>query len=163
MKLFLIRHGEAIDYETQSVKTDEYRFVTPKGRKISREVFRKIKEHFYGLETIFTSPLTRAVQTAEILANAIKFENDIEVANELVSGSSPGKILELIKQNSSLESIALIGHEPLLGIFVSSLSDRNNLNYQFRKSGVVFLDFDSKKGTGKFVWFFDPKTREYIK
>jgi len=163
MKLFLIRHGEAIDFETQSVKTDEYRFITPKGRKASRDVFRKIKEHFYGLEIIFTSPLTRAVQTAEILANILKFENDVEIANELDFETTPGKMLDLIKRNSSLESIALVGHEPVMGLFVSSFTDRNVLNFSFKKSGVALINFDVKKGTGEFAWYFDPKSREYIK
>ena len=163
MKLFLIRHGEAIDYETESVKTDGLRFMTPKGRKISRDVFKKIKEEMRGLDIIFTSPLIRAVQTAEILANVIRFENDVEIAGELVASSTSAKVLELIKRNSKNESIALIGHEPMLGELVTFLSDRKNLNFSFKKSGVCLIDFDCKKETGNFIWYFDPKNHEYIK
>jgi phosphohistidine phosphatase len=68
MKLFLVRHTEAIDYETESVRTDDIRFITPKGRKISTTVFKALKDDFADLDKIFTSPLVRAVQTAEILA-----------------------------------------------------------------------------------------------
>jgi len=163
MKLFLIRHGEAIDYETESAKTDSLRFLTPKGRKTSREVFKKIKEELRGLDIIFTSPLIRAVQTAEILANIIRFENDVEIAAELIIPSSPEKVLELIKRNSKNESIALVGHEPMLGEVVSYISDKKNLNFSIKKSGICLIDFDSKKETGNFIRYFDSKTREYIR
>lgn len=163
MKLFLIRHGEAIDYETESVKSDDLRFLSPEGRKTSREVFRKIKGEFLGLDVIYTSPLIRAVQTAEILANILRFENDVEIANELGFSSVTAKVLELIRRNSKLGSIALIGHEPMIGGLVGNLSGGKLPELSFKKSGVCLIDFDCKKETGSFLWYFDPKIREFIK
>jgi len=159
MKIYLIRHGEAIDYETNSVKTDELRFLTPKGRITTRKVAKHLRDELFECDRYFTSPLTRAVQTAEVIATSIKFKNDVEIANELRIGSSISQVIELIRMNSNLNSIALIGHEPMMGMLVSSLSDKKDF-YNFKKSGVCLIDFDVNKEHGVYKWFLNPKTLE---
>jgi phosphohistidine phosphatase len=163
MKLFLVRHTEAIDYETESVRTDDIRFITPKGRKISTTVFKALKDDFADLDKIFTSPLVRAVQTAEILAVILKYKNDVEVANELTLPTPSSKVLQLLKRNTIFKSIALVGHEPMMSSLVQSFSDRKNFELPFKKSGVCYIDFDVDNGQGKFEWYYNPKTMEYHK
>lgn len=161
MKIFLIRHLEAIDYETETVRTDEYRFLTPKGRKIGRTVFKALKDELADLEKIFTSPLIRAVQTAEVLAGTLKYRNDVELVSELSISSGTTKILQLLKRNSSFGSVALVGHEPMMSALVELLSDKNGFYMPFKKSGVCLIDYDVETETGKFQWFFNPTTLEY--
>lgn len=163
MKLYLIRHTEAIDYETESVRSDEYRFITPKGRRIAINVFKMLKDEMIDLEKIFTSPLIRSVQTAELLAVTVKYKNDVEIANELTLSSSPEKILQLLKRNSIFKSIALVGHEPMMSTIVRTLSDRTDPEFSFKKAGVCFINMDLDKGKGKFEWYLNPKTSEFIK
>ncbi|MBS1514849.1 MAG: phosphohistidine phosphatase SixA [Bacteroidetes bacterium] len=161
MKIYLIRHGEAIDHETNSVKSDEYRFLTVKGRMTTRKVAKNLKEELSLADKIFTSPLTRAVQTAEIIATTIKYKNDVEIANELKIGSSMSKIIELITEHSTMNAIVLVGHEPMMGMLVHTLSDKKDF-YNFKKSGVCLIDFDVKKEHGTYKWFLNPKTLEHI-
>ena len=161
MKIYLIRHGEAIDHETSSVKSDEYRFLTIKGRMTTRKVAKHLKEELEATDKIFTSPLTRAVQTSEIIATSIKYKNDVEVANELRIGSSISQVVDLIKVNANLDSIVLVGHEPMMGMLVNALSNKKDF-YNFKKSGVCLIDFDVKKEQGTYKWFLSPKTLEHI-
>jgi len=163
MKLFLIRHAEAIDYETESVRNDELRFITPKGRKISSTAFRVLKDYLVDLDKVFTSPLIRAVQTAEVLAGTLKFKHDIEIANELLLSSNVSRVAQLLKRNTIFSSIALVGHDPLMSMLVEGLSDKKDLNFQFKKSAVAYIEYDADKAEGKFQWYFNPKTSEYIK
>ncbi|MBN1633434.1 MAG: histidine phosphatase family protein [Ignavibacteria bacterium] len=163
MKVFLIRHAEAIDYETETVRNDEYRYITPKGRKTSISVFRKIKEEFLTLEKIYSTPLIRGVQTAEILATSLKFKFDVEVVNELLFGSPPSGVADLIKRNAIFESIAFIGHNPMMSELVKILSDRKDEQFEFKKSGVCCIDYNVSNGNGKFQWYINPKTLEIIK
>ena len=160
MKIYLIRHGEAIDHETDSVKSDEYRFLTIKGRMTTRKIARHLKEELGAADKIFTSPLTRAVQTSEVIATSIKYKNEVEIANELKIGSSISRVFELIKHNSELNSIVLVGHEPMMGMLVNALSNKKDF-YSFKKSGVCLIDFDTKKETGIYKWFLNPKTLEH--
>lgn len=163
MKLFLIRHAEAIDYQTESVKTDELRFITPKGRKISMNVFKKIRDEFSELEKIYTSPLIRSVQTAEILAMTLKFKFDVEVANELNLGSENKKVVELIKRNAIFGSIAVVGHNPMMETLLSDLCERKTLKEGFKKSGVCCIDYNASEKEGKYMFYVDPKSLEILK
>jgi len=163
MKLYLIRHTEAIDYETESVRSDEYRFITPKGRRIAINAFKLLKDEMIDLEKIFTSPLTRSVQTAEILALTVKYKNDVEIANELTMASTSEKILQLLRRNSIFKSIALVGHEPMMSTIVRNFTDKKDPEFAFKKAGVCYINMDLEKGTGKYEWYLNPKTCEYQK
>ncbi len=162
MKLFLIRHADAVDYETDTVKEDDYRFITSKGRDITVQVAESLKDKLRDLDKIYMSPLIRAVQTAEIFATILKFGNEAEPVNELRNESTISSLQQLIKKNSALRSIALVGHEPKMGLLVKSFSDKNNLD-DFRKSSVCLIDFNTKAERGKFIWYFDSKSMEFEK
>jgi len=88
MKLFLIRHAEAIEHETDTVKDDEHRFITAFGRSVTGKIAETLKEKLNDLEIIFTSPLVRAVQTAEIISAKINFDNDVLLVNQLKNEST---------------------------------------------------------------------------
>ncbi|MCX6165430.1 MAG: phosphohistidine phosphatase SixA [Ignavibacteriae bacterium] len=163
MKLYLIRHTEAIDYETESVRSDEHRFITPKGRRIAINVFKMLKDEMLDLEKIFTSPIVRSVQTAEILAITVKYKNDVEIANELTLASSPEKVLQLLRRNSIFKSIALVGHEPMMSTIVRNFTDKKDPEFALKKASVCFINMDLDKGTGKFEWYLNPKTSEFQK
>jgi len=162
MKLFLIRHTEAIDYETESVRTDESRFITPNGRRISLSVFKTLRDDLSDLEKIFTSPLIRAVQTAEILASSLKYKNDVEIANELSPNSDHDKLIKLIRRNAIFKSIALVGHEPMLGKLALEITKIETLPFEFKKNGVCYIDYNTETGQGQLKWYFDPKSLEKI-
>jgi len=157
MNIFLIRHAEAIDYQTETVRSDEYRFLTPKGRLTSLKVSKQLKNEFIGLEKIFTSPLIRAVQTAEILASVIKFDKDVEAVKELAFGVSASRMISLIERNAGYNAIALVGHEPMMSMLFDSLTS-SPFPDKFRKSGVCLVNYNVKNKSGKPVWYFNPKT-----
>lgn len=162
MKIFIIRHAEAISYETETVQSDEYRFVTSNGRIISGKVAKHLKDKFSDLEKIFTSPLTRAVQTAEIFAVRAKFKGDVEPVNEMKNESTTASLQEMIKNNSQMTSIALVGHEPKLGVLVKAFCGLKELKFEFGKSGVCLVDYDIDKQEGKLIWYFDPGKMEFV-
>lgn len=162
MKLFLIRHADAIEYETDTVKTDEYRFITPKGRITTIKVAEHLKNELSTLDKIFTSPLIRAVQTAEIFATELKFKNDVELVNEIRNESTVLSLQKFIKSHSSLKSLAIVGHEPKMSVLVKSFSDKKYFT-DFSKSGVCLINYDVKNETGKFEWYFDSKKMEFAK
>lgn len=162
MKIFLIRHAEAIEYKTESVRTDEYRYITPEGRRITGKVVRKLKDEFTDLERIYTSPLVRAVQTAEIIAAELKFRKEVELINELKNESTIASLQMLLDKNSGLTSVAFVGHEPKLSLLVSILSDKKDLK-DFGKSSVCLIDRDQDSGIGKFKWYFEAGKMEFRK
>ncbi|MEO6694806.1 MAG: histidine phosphatase family protein [Ignavibacteria bacterium] len=164
MKIFFIRHAEAIDYETPAVRSDEYRYITPEGRKTTKNVAAKLHHEFAGLQKIFTSPLIRAVQTAEIFAAELDFDGEVEIADELKNESATSTLQQMIKDTSEFHnSIAFVGHEPKFSQLVKVFAELTTLNFEFKKSGVCLIDFDMMTGEGKLEWYFDPEKMGFIK
>ena len=118
MRVLLIRHGESVDpYEAAS---DSERWLTARGRSTVRSVSALAAEHGIRLDRIFTSPLVRAVQTAEILALATSFDGALEVWRDLASGTTARALASLDRAEPG-EVVALVGHEPLIRAMTAHL------------------------------------------
>lgn len=86
--LYLVRHAEAIARGT--LEPDNHRWLTPDGRRAFYKAARRFAHRLRkgDVEAILTSPLPRAVMTAELLARALRLRGPVEVYTEL----SPGKL-----------------------------------------------------------------------
>src|SRR5262249_9528193 len=71
MKVLLIRHTHAVDGD--EALDDEARWLTAKGRTLARAVGARLRDDEIVPDAIVTSPLVRAVQTAELVARGLKF------------------------------------------------------------------------------------------
>ena len=87
MKLYLVRHAEAI--ERSATTPDASRYLTTKGRLSFRKIARRARKAGAVPDVIFTSPLLRSVQTAEILAERLKHKGDVVVARETLPRVRP--------------------------------------------------------------------------
>ena len=80
MKLYFVRHAAAIARGGQVV--EEHRYLTLHGRESFRLTAKKMAKRGGMPDAIITSPLVRAVQTAEILSEALAFEGKLVVSPE---------------------------------------------------------------------------------
>ena len=71
MKVCFVRHGPAVPRGTPGIE-DDARPLTSDGRKRTRDAARGIRKLKLGIDGIWTSPLPRARETAEILAKALR-------------------------------------------------------------------------------------------
>jgi phosphohistidine phosphatase len=154
MEILIIRHGQAVD-DAPGVG-DAGRWLTAKGRKITRRVGRWLaKRRKRTPAAIWTSPLVRAVQTAEIVAAEIGHEGEIRAVAELSPGRDPGDLLRMLDTAGvdGAGPLALVGHEPGLSMLVTALLGDAGFG-GFRKSGVLALTWES--GAGCFRFALDP-------
>lgn len=108
MKLYLIRHAEAVS--PGPGVPDTYRYLTVNGRQKCREVGRLLREASVAFDAVVTSPLVRAVQTAELIADAVDYLGPIESHTAFTPGAYAQLACEeLLKRGSS---VAVVGHEP---------------------------------------------------
>jgi phosphohistidine phosphatase len=156
MRLYLVRHAEAI--ERSGATPDASRYLTPKGRTAFRKIARRAREAGIAPEVIFTSPLLRAVQTAEILAERLKHEGPVVVANELSPGFDDRALRSLLAGAGNLAEAAFVGHEPDLGDLAALLLSLRG-DFPLRKGAVVALEVEgtAQRGAGKFLWMEDGK------
>jgi phosphohistidine phosphatase len=95
-------------------------------------------------DTIITSPLVRAVQTAEILSEALAFKGKVLVSPELAPGFDVAKLHRILASFKKTSRLVLVGHETDLGEVAGSL-----LNLQrplpLKKGMVVCLKIPSAR------------------
>ncbi len=156
MKVYLVRHAEAI--ERAATIPDGSRYLTTTGRLSFRKIARRARKTGAAPDVIFTSPLLRAVQTAEILAERLKHKGEVVVARELSPGFDLRALRALLARAGNPAEAAFVGHEPDLGGIAAALISVPG-GFPLRKGAVVALETDKgvPKGTAKFLWIEDGK------
>ncbi|GLI37171.1 phosphohistidine phosphatase SixA [Geobacter hydrogenophilus] len=136
MKLYLIRHGEAVE-RSEEIR-EEDRWLTAAGRDGVRANVRRLAKKVAVPDVIVTSPLVRAVQTADILAEVLGFEGEVRVSQELAPGFSVEALFRLASACESPRSLAVVGHEPDLGRVLARLLGLEGA-LPFKKGAIVAL------------------------
>ena len=139
MNVVFFRHGPAVPHGTAGV-SDADRPLTPEGRKKTAQAAKGLRALDLEVDAIYTSPLPRALQTAEILGETLKLK--VEVLEALRTGVAPRRLIAGLAGLKSKTPV-LVGHEPQLSAAVSLAicgSDRAVL--QLKKAGLAFVGFD---------------------
>jgi len=137
MRIYLVRHSDAV--ERVPPMPDAARTLSARGRVSFREMARRFRDAG-GLPTrMFTSPLVRAVQTAEILSEAIRYEGEIVADPRLSPGFDVAKLNDVLEGCPSENEIAFVGHEPDLGDILTLLLSLSQ-GYAMRKGDIAALD-----------------------
>jgi phosphohistidine phosphatase len=161
MEVLIIRHAiaEPKTEEGGSQPDDRLRELTAKGRRRMKRGARGLKAIQPEITLLASSPLIRAVQTAEIVARAY---GDIEVTivPELSPGSSPESVTQWLRKVESAGTVALVGHEPgLTELLVHLLTHRQQHFLGFGKGGAALVELTQGGGSGDahLVWLATPR------
>jgi phosphohistidine phosphatase len=117
--LYLVRHGIAVPSGTPGIPDSE-RPLTPKGEHRLKRIAKGLKRLDVQPERIVTSPLPRALQTAEILAAGLGLVDRLEIAEPLSASSSAERIRDWLPTREE-SSLMLVGHNPSLSRLVGLL------------------------------------------
>ncbi|MEZ0122510.1 MAG: phosphohistidine phosphatase SixA [Candidatus Reddybacter sp.] len=120
MDLFFLRHGEA----EPRAASDAERQLTPAGESDVLGVIESRRAELAAVELIVTSPYKRALQTAKIAAQALGFDQELLVTEQLEPGGEPQALFHFIDVLDA-KSILLVTHQPLVGDVLSLLSGDN--------------------------------------
>src|SRR5262245_45526678 len=121
MQLVVVRHAIAMDREefARTGKDDALRPLTREGRKRMARAASGLRRLVPELSRVVTSPLLRALQTAEILAAQLQCAEPEQLA--LLSPERPPKEAAEWLAAEKSDLVAIVGHEPHLGLLVSRL------------------------------------------
>ena len=162
MNLYLLRHGIAVAGDQPGIESDAERPLTPKGTKRMRKAAKGLRRLEIPFDGILTSPLVRARQTAEIVAEALGLESQLQEISGLAPESSVENLLLGLTRFQNREHLILVGHQPLLGetaAFLLHGKDRPPLDIALKKGSMCALEVDSlppgKPGT--LHWLLTPK------
>ena len=157
MRVLLVRHAEAVD--TRSAGTDHDRWLTSAGRQTATRVGSALARLDLSFSCMYTSPLVRAVQTAEILvATHPGFEGPLEVLPALsLDEGTTSQALEPIEHAGDDDLIVMVSHMPKVGVLAGHLAQLPSAP-SFRTASTCLLEIDG--GKGRFRWMLDPTTLE---
>ena len=148
MKLYLLRHGKA-DWPDWNKPADD-RPLTDEGKDQVAAV-AKMLARLEIEPSIFTSPLPRASQTAEIAARHLN--QKVRVDELLRPGFDAGKLKKLLKDFSG-KSLMVVGHEP---DFTRTIFQLTGAETKLSKAGVALIELDAASMKGELRWLVPPK------
>jgi len=154
VRVTLIRHAEAGD----DAPRDESRALTARGRADARRLGRALARRGVRFTAIVTSPLVRAVQTAEIVAAATEFRGRMPATDVLVPEASASDVVALLAKIADEKSVALVAHEPILSAVAAALT-RKGRYPALRKAEALRIRLpDGPEAGGSLRWRVDGGT-----
>ena len=140
MILYLMRHGIAEDVPS-SGQGDMNRALTREGREKTASVVKHIADAGIRLGALYTSPVLRAKQTADIVAESLYGGKSPTILPQLSTSGSMRALFEVLHDVLREEHTMLVGHEPTMSMLTSLLiSGRDESRITFRKAAVAALD-----------------------
>ncbi len=135
MKVLFIRHGEAVE-RSENLK-DRDRPLTSNGHeKLAKSIpyLKKVLEN--KKVRVCSSPLLRAIQTAQYLTD------DIDIQEFVASGSFQA-CKQYIDNHHDYDFLIIVGHEPYLSSWIYSITKKS---IEVKKGMLVELVWPSQVG-----------------
>lgn len=162
MNLYIIRHAIAVEPGTLGYEDDSQRPLTDKGSEKMLNIARGLKSLGVQFDLVISSPYVRALDTGQILIKVLKMKKEqLVVSENLIPISSPEQIIgEINEHYASINSLAIVGHEPNLSALISLLvAGESSLSINMKKGGVCCLDAENlvHERRATLEWLLMPK------
>ena len=156
MYLYILRHGIAYDREEWQ-GDDAARPLTDKGKERTQAVVKALlKKKLLRVDAIWSSPLARALQTAEIAGKALGLP--VTAVDALACGASVQGLMAAFRKLEPLPArLMLVGHEPDCGAIVAELVGDETRDYALKKAGVAALEGEFRPRGMVLQWKLGPK------
>jgi phosphohistidine phosphatase len=155
--LYVIRHAIAAE-RGDAWPDDTRRPLTHEGAARMRQVVKGLSELGVDIDLVLTSPLVRAVETAEIVSRGLKSKPGIIKVPALAPGGAPVRVAEALASHTKPRALAVVGHEPDLGELAGWLVGTRT-HFAFKKGGVACIEVAEwpPAGKGRLLWLATPR------
>ncbi len=164
MRIILFRHGPAERRDDPRWPDDLTRPLTTRGAARTRRSARGVARLEPRAGRVFTSPAKRAAESAQLLAAALGVA-ETEPLVSLAPGGAWRETLQRLSREPADTTLALVGHEPELGVLAATLllsAEADAL--AFKKAGACAIECDTPElGAGKLRWWLTPGALRALK
>lgn len=148
MKLFIMRHGEAVPQlstllDGNSYASDEVRELTATGRDEVLKSAQWLHTHYPKLDLAIHSPLVRARQTMDLVSKEVAIEVR-EVSPEVTPSSDPEAFASALLarlQVEPAETVLLVSHMPFVSYLVGYLDNKVEAPL-FPTAGIAVMEIE---------------------
>jgi len=159
MDVILFRHGIAVDAENWKAD-DATRPLTPEGSVRTKQGAHGLYRLKVQPDHVFSSPLVRARQTADLVKAQLALKTKIELVDDLLPDAPPDALLARLASLPAHSVVLCVGHEPHLSTTLSvMISGKTAASIEMKKAaacGVGFLGLP-KAGAGTLHWLLPPR------
>lgn len=150
-QIVLCRHADAVG-EGPGLP-DEHRYLSAEGRAASRELGARLADAGIRIAAAATSPLVRAVQTAELVLGAIGWSGRVESTRLLAPGAGSRGAADWLRQAAEevagRGALVCFGHEPSISALAELLGGGEHVS-AFRKAEACLVE------DGQIRWRMSP-------
>jgi phosphohistidine phosphatase len=156
MILYFLRHASAGEHMVNP-KKDEKRALDKEGIEQCGYVGRALTALNVQVDTMVSSPLKRATQTASLVGNELGYEGKLQIDSALRPEATLADFRKLLEKYSRQEAIMVVGHNPNLSQFLGAIiSDSGcEASLELKKGGVAKVDM--RRTSGTLQWCVTPK------
>jgi phosphohistidine phosphatase len=157
MEIYLLRHGIAED--GRPGQSDGERALTAEGREKLRRV---LKQAGAKPSLILSSPYRRALETAAIAAEVLRYTGEIVRTETLLPEAAPAAVWDEIRARRNESAILLAGHQPHMSSLAAFLLDSPALEVDMKKAALMRIDCDrvGLRPGGLLKWMLTPAVAE---
>ncbi len=155
MRVILVRHGDA-DADIPEGLEDDARALTTRARLLLPGHFAPLAARIGVPNVIFMSPLVRAVQTATLLAQALRYEGPMKTNRTLFPDGPVGAIEAVLGERLG-ETIVLVGHQPSMGSTAAHFLGLGSFPKPVQPGTVIAIERpDGQLSAGKLLFYAAP-------
>ena len=158
-EVYLVRHAIAEVRDPRRFPDDAKRPLTAVGRRKMQRAAQGLAKLGVKADCVGSSPLVRAVQTAEVLAKELSYSKPIEMISALAPGADCGEVVAWLAKHSQNHRVLLVGHEPDISELLHLCVANAQFHSDFKKGGVALVTFGGRiaAGQGTLGWLVTPK------
>ena len=160
MNLYLMRHANA-GLNRPNPLLDKQRGLIKEGKDQCMLMARILSALKVQVDVIVSSPLKRALQTAQFVGTELGYDGKVEISPALAPEADYPAFQDLLAEYADREGILVVGHNPNLFQFLGKLVTGNGgANLRMRKAAVARIDLD--RHPPQLQWLIDPRVARSI-
>jgi phosphohistidine phosphatase len=160
MILYMMRHANA-GLPRKNSLLDAKRSLVKEGKDQCMLMARVLSALKVQVDAIVSSPLKRALQTAQFVGTELGFEGKVEISPALGMDADYAAFQRMLVKYADREGILVVGHNPNLFHFLGRMVTGNGgAAIRMRKGSVARIDLDHHPHL--LQWLIDPRTARAI-
>jgi phosphohistidine phosphatase len=155
VRVYFLRHGIAADRD--EFQGDDFeRPLTDEGCERMQREAKAIAKLQIEPDVIVTSPLVRAKQTAQIVADALKLDGKLVEDKRVGENFGVQQLAQILADHAKADALMLVGHEPDMSDVIGQLTGGTNID--LKKGGLALVELQgASSSSGQLQWLIPPK------
>jgi len=160
MNLYLMRHANA-GISRDNPILDAKRGLIKEGKEQCMLMARVMSALKVQVDVIASSPLKRALQTAQFVGTEMGYDAKVEISPALRPEADYLAFQQLLEKYADREGVLLVGHNPNLFKFLGRIITGNGgAGIRMRKGSVARIDME--RHPPLLQWLIDPRMARWI-